>query len=207
MSEKQARQRRQHRMDPRRYQLVLLAAIEWDVVLKAGQCAQCQRQAAAPRHRFLVHDGGLLNHLTPRRGERAADHGERALVEMNRRQYEGDFGLALPPRAFCEACAWAMITGVASAIESADYAQSLLPVIAAARLSGVLHGTTAFSVLTIAAEPGADNWWHLTCVSGPGRYDAASAYRMLRRDLDAGHDSLDGGFRVLTPPTPPTVTR
>src|SRR5258708_7881425 len=183
MNGKQARAQR-HRFDPRSYQVVMVAAVEWNA-LEPGRCSQCQRDSAKRRSRWTGYDSGLLLHRRARPGESDNAHTDRMYREMSARQREGDFSVLAPPRAFCWECA-VRTAEMLSNLGFADQA-SIGRAVMSMVLLHIAVGRQPFTTFCVVAEPGAEGKWRSSYVTAQGPLVPDRVYQAMRRDVDAGN--------------------
>lgn len=194
MNGRKAKERRRA-YDPRQYQVILQATIEWNRV-DAGICWECHTTVQSPQRRSRVsaYDSGYLSQRRPLPGETAAAHGDRAMREMNARQREGDFSLVAPPRLLCLLCAKKAAYRMAQ-IDGWDdgntrYADALLAFLQPGLRQDRHDHWTAFCQI---AEPGDEGHMRMVCPTGTGNYKPASVLKTLRHNVE-----IDG-YRVREP--------
>jgi hypothetical protein len=167
----------------------LLGVLHWSADT-SGRCTVCDLVTPAARSRFSAYDSGALQHWLPRPAERDADHAERVLQEINRRQQEGEFGV-IGTHLVCGDCAVGLACALNDDARMRAYAST---VAVSARL-----GALVWMAFLALAEPGPDGFWKPIAVSSTGPFDPERVHRGVQREVERGELTPrgPGGVGVL----------
>jgi hypothetical protein len=201
MNGRKAKQQRRKQYDPRQYQVAVQFAVELGA-LPPGECEQCHAVTESRRDRLLLYCPQMLDTKSP--DESANEFADRKLRDINARQYEGDFSLAIPPRPLCGTCAATTVYGVAR-YSGEDFAEKLSATINLYAAIGIMRGEQPWVAFVNVAEPGADGRWRHTCCTGLGAFEPAVVYRSSRRDAEVYGYTIDepgDGMRLVTEASP-----